>query len=70
MPGFDLLSIDVEGNELDVLISLQLDVYRPRLVLVEIHGFDLPAPCFSEIYSYLNSNGYGLKGYTQPSALF
>lgn len=70
MPGFDLLSIDVEGNELDVLISLQLDVYRPRLVLIEIHEFDLATPCSNNIYSYLYSNGYVLRGYAQPSALF
>jgi hypothetical protein len=65
-----LLSIDVEGNELDVLLSLEIATYRPRLILVEIHGFDLGKPGLNEIYSYLVSNGYQLKGYTQPSALF
>lgn len=31
----DLLSIDVEGTELDVLKGLNLERYRPRLILVE-----------------------------------
>jgi hypothetical protein len=31
----DFLSIDVEGTELDVLRGLNLERYRPRLILVE-----------------------------------
>lgn len=33
--GIDLLSIDVEGTELDVLKGLTLERYRPRLILLE-----------------------------------
>ena len=33
--GIDLLSIDVEGTELDVLKGLDLERYRPRLILLE-----------------------------------
>lgn len=33
--GIDLLSIDVEGTELDVLKGLDLQRYRPRLILLE-----------------------------------
>ena len=35
-PGFDLLSIDVEGAELGVLRSFDLGVWRPRAVVVEM----------------------------------
>ena len=36
-PGFELLSIDVEGAEIDVLRGFSIDTYRPRLVIVETH---------------------------------
>jgi FkbM family methyltransferase len=35
-PGFDLLSIDVEGAELGVLRSFDLGAWRPRAVIVEM----------------------------------
>jgi len=35
-PGFDLLSVDVEGAELAVLRSFDLDVWRPRAAIVEL----------------------------------
>ena len=33
--GFDLLKIDVEGAEADVLASVDLEVWRPRVIVVE-----------------------------------
>lgn len=36
-PEFDLLSIDVEGHEMEVFKGLDLQVWRPRLVLLEDH---------------------------------
>jgi FkbM family methyltransferase len=38
---FDLLSIDVEGHELEVLSGFALARWRPRLVLIEDHVGDL-----------------------------
>ena len=35
--GFDLLSIDVEGHELDVLDGFDIARWRPRLILLEDH---------------------------------
>jgi FkbM family methyltransferase len=35
-PGFDLLSIDVEGAELGVLTSFDLGLWRPRVAIVEL----------------------------------
>ncbi len=43
-PGcFDLLCVNVEGHDYEVLASLDLDNFRPRLIVVEMHGFDLRA---------------------------
>jgi FkbM family methyltransferase len=36
-PGFDLLSIDVEGHEMEVFKGVDLRFWRPRLVLLEDH---------------------------------
>jgi FkbM family methyltransferase len=36
----DFLSIDVEGMEVEVLRGLSFDRYRPKLVLIENHGYD------------------------------
>lgn len=33
--AFDVLSLDTEGTEIEVLEGLDLDVYRPRLILAE-----------------------------------
>jgi FkbM family methyltransferase len=35
--GFDLLSVDVEGHELEVLSGFDLGRWRPRLILLEDH---------------------------------
>ncbi len=34
-PSIDMLSLDVEGTELDVLEGLDLPAYRPKLILIE-----------------------------------
>lgn len=40
VPPIDLLSLDVEGYEVEVLKGLNLDRYTPRLILVEARFFD------------------------------
>ena len=50
---FDLLSLDVEGNELAVLKGLDFLKYKPKWILVETRG--------SELSEYLLSVGYALR---------
>jgi FkbM family methyltransferase len=50
--GFDFLSIDVEGHELDVLQGFDIARWRPRLILLEDHVADLSK------HRYLLSAGY------------
>jgi FkbM family methyltransferase len=52
--GFDLLSLDVEGHELEVLRGLDLAHWRPRLILLEDHVADLTK------HRYLINAGYRL----------
>ncbi len=51
-PGFDFLSIDVEGHEIEVLRGFDIARWRPRLILLEDHVADLSK------HSYLKSAGY------------
>ena len=48
--SFELLSLDVEGNELSVLKGLDFTKYKPRWILVETRG--------SEVLDYLTCHGY------------
>ncbi len=50
----DLLSIDTEGTELEVLLGLDLEKHRPRLILIEDNLYHL------EKHRYLKAKGYRL----------
>jgi FkbM family methyltransferase len=53
-PGFEFLSIDVEGHEREVLDGFDLARWRPRLVLLEDHVGNL------EKHRFLKAAGYRL----------
>jgi FkbM family methyltransferase len=50
--GFDFLSIDVEGHEIEVLRGFDIARWRPRLILLEDHVADLSR------HMYLTAAGY------------
>lgn len=52
--GFEFLSIDVEGHELEVLSGFDLIRWRPRLILLEDHVADLNK------HRFLKNAGYRL----------
>lgn len=70
-PGteIDFLTVDVEGMDLDVLLSNDWARYRPRFVLVEIKG-GLTDIQSNPIYAMLIEQGYHLQGKTLKTALF
>lgn len=59
---FDLLSIDAEEHDLNVLRSLDLSRYTPKLIATEVENFDPSNPGDSEVYLYLISRKYRLEG--------
>lgn len=61
--NFDLLSIDVEGHDFEVLSSLNLNIYRPKLIVIEMLEFDLLNPSSNKIYEYLRVNNYKMISY-------
>ena len=53
----DLLSLDVEGYELNVLKGICFTKHRPQYMLIEIYNNSI-----TDIYSYLKDNNYVLLG--------
>ena len=68
--AFGLLSIDVEGHDANVLRSIDLDVYHPEVIVVEMHGFDINRPLENEIYRYLAARNYRLVGFLVLNGYF
>lgn len=53
---FDLLSLDVEGYEVDVLLGLDLNRFRPHYMLIELYQKEYQA-----VVTLLKENGYELQ---------
>ena len=51
----DLLSLDTEGYELNILKGINLNLYRPKYMLIEVYNFD-----FDNISKFLKENEYNL----------
>lgn len=66
----DLLTIDVEGHDLNVLRSINLAVRRPKLIVVELHNLDVAKAEEHDIAVYLAGFGYKLAGYATMNAYF
>lgn len=58
--GIDLLSIDVEGHDLQVLKGLDFDRYRPDVVAVEFDAPDLDHVLENDLHQFLAQKGYNL----------
>lgn len=54
----DLLTIDVEGVEIEVLRSNDWSKYRPEFLIVEILDKDLESVTESSVYQFLKDVGY------------
>jgi len=66
----DLLSIDVEGHDLNALMSVNLNKYRPRIIVIEIHEFKLAENSADPIVKYLKDNDYALECFSTINGYF
>lgn len=66
----DVLSIDVEGWDLEVLESNDWEQYRPQIVIVEDHTFNFKQKEESRIYSFMKSKDYTLTDKAKFSLIF
>lgn len=64
----DLLTVDVEGHDVQVLKGLDLEKYRPRMIVVELHEF--AAIERSEAFLLLTASGYRLTYFAVLNAYF
>jgi FkbM family methyltransferase len=66
----DLLTIDVEGHDIDVLKSHNWEAYPPGVIVVEDISFTVEHPEKSAVYTLLHKKGYMLYAYTGLSCIF
>ncbi|MFZ9687268.1 MAG: FkbM family methyltransferase [Chitinophagaceae bacterium] len=66
----DFLNVDVEGHDLEVIKSINLEVFRPEIICVEDHLFDFQIKEDSKLYTYLTENQYKLIAFSRPNLFF
>ena len=74
----DFVSIDVEGNEINVLNGFNLKKYKPKLILLEFilpnkkefYEKDINEITNSEVYKFLIKNEYKLINWNHDDLLF
>ena len=77
----NLLSIDVEGHEMEVLNSLNLEKYIPEMVVIEFldedifenlefHNQNISKIINSEIYKYMIKNNYHFVNWLHSDLIF
>lgn len=67
---FEFLNVDVEGHDLEVLKSNDWIKYRPRLVLVEDHGFNVETFNSNKILNFMSNVDYRLISWIRPNLIF
>ena len=65
--SFELLSVDVEGHELEVLRGFDFERWQPRLILLEDHVTSLAKHRFLNRAGYRLMRRTGLNGWYVPS---
>ena len=68
--NIDVLSVDVEGLDLEVLESSNWNRHRPSVVIVEAHNFDLDKMQENPIVNFLYRQGYKLQFVAGFSLIF
>ncbi len=66
----DFLNLDVESTEKDVLKSLNFNIYKPKLICIEIHFNKLRDLKFNKTYQFLLKKGYKKKWRKKYSFIF
>ena len=68
--NFDLLCIDVEGHDLQVLKGLNLNLFKPKVIMIEIRFLNLNKPYENKIFSFLRKYKYSLIAKTPYDSIF
>jgi hypothetical protein len=65
-----LLSVDVEGEDLNCLIGARLDLWQPGVIVVETKHLSLYDVRHNEIVAYLSNEGFRMIAKTPLDAFF
>jgi len=68
--AIDFLSVDVEGYDFQVLNSLDFTKYQPKLILIEMHQFNVADYHANKIVQFLIAKGYELVGFVTMNGYF
>lgn len=68
--SIDFLTVDAEGHDLEVLQSLNFDVYTPRLIAVELHETTFDDAQQTPLYQFLEAKNYVLANWVGLTLLF
>lgn len=68
--AFELLSIDVEGNDLSALRSTRLDICKPKLIVIEMHDVDVGNVAKHDVAKYLAGYNYKPIAFQRSNAFF
>lgn len=69
-PGPDLISLDIEGLDFEVLIEIDFEKVRPKVLVLE-NKFDKASNTFSlPAIDFLRTKGYSLYASTQINSIF
>lgn len=67
--SIDLLTVDVEGQDFNVLKGLDFEKYRPKIIVIEKYiAFEDVVQ--SDVYLFLAAKGYRLKNYAFVNLFF
>ena len=66
----DVLSVDVEGLDLDVVRSNDWDRFRPEVVAVEDLNLDLSNVRSSPTHQFMTSVGYEMRAHVVLTSLY
>ena len=65
-----LLSIDIEGEEMNALKGMNIEVFRPGVISIEIKNLSLYNPLSNEVVKFLTNYGYRLVSKTPLDSIF
>lgn len=68
--NIDFFTIDVEGLDLDVLLSNDWNNYSPNYILVEDTDFKWNYPEKSDIYNFLSNKGYEIISILKRTVIY
>jgi len=70
LPAIDILSVDVEGLDLQVLKSNDWDRFRPRIIIAECLSLEIENISSDAVYNYLVALNYSIYAKTGHSVVF